>query len=261
MARKPALIAAAVCLGVVGAAGGVTAAASGAGLISGPGRSSLVSGLTDALAGLAPRTAATQPSSFRVFTASGSFTIPTGVARMTVEVRGAGGGGGPGANGGNGSGGGPGGWERVLVNVKSGSVYVVTVGTGGSGGTTGRGGTGGATIVHLRGKTAFVAEATGGDGGFPGESCAVVAQDGPLFGGIGGLGLPPTDPASLGLNAEVRLTGSSSSYLSASCPSTPFGGTGGGANVAGAGGAGGPGTSSGPGAGGHAGVALVFFLR
>ena len=196
-----------------------------------------------------------------MFTASGSFTVPSGVTRVILEVRGGGGGGGIGANGGNGSGGGQGGWERVLVTVKAGAVFVVTVGKGGSGGTTGRGGTGGDSTVHLRGRSELTARVTGGGGGFPGESCDAASHNGPVPGGASGAFLPPSDAASTGLNAEAAFAGGPSSYLPPVCLSTPIGGNGGGPGFADAGGEGGPGASSGSGAKGHAGLVLVAFLR
>jgi hypothetical protein len=226
------------------------------------GRPSPTSYLHTKLTGLVLSSAATQPANYRLFTVSGSFTVPAGVARMIVEVRGAGGGGGAGANGGTGAGGGQGGWERVLVKAQAGSVYVVTVGKGGAGGSAGgTGGTGGSTTVHLRGRTALTARATGGGGAFPGESCDAAAHNGPVPGGSGGAALPPTDAASLGLEAVSPPAGGPSSYLPPACPSTPIGGKGGGRGFAGAGGDGGAGASSGDGASGHGGLVLVTFLR
>jgi hypothetical protein len=79
-------------------------------------------------------------SGFQVFTASGTFTIPSGVTRVMVEVWGGGGGGG-GKSGANyaGTGGGAGGYAKSLFTVSSN--ITVTIGPGGAGGT--GGGTGG----------------------------------------------------------------------------------------------------------------------
>ena len=73
-------------------------------------------------------------TSMQVFTASGTWTQPTGVTQVDVEVVGGGGsGGGTSSGAGNlaGGGGGAGGYARALVSV-SGNV-TVTVGTGGAG--------------------------------------------------------------------------------------------------------------------------------
>ena len=170
MLRKSTLVATAGCLGLVVTLTGMTAAVSGDQIAGVRGTSSATSHLKTRLTGLVLSSAAAQTANYRLFTASGSFTVPAGVTRMIVEVRGAGGGGGAGANGGTGAGGGQGGWERVLVKAQAGSVYVVTVGKGGAGGTAGgTGGTGGSTTVHLSGKSALTARATGGGGAFPGE--------------------------------------------------------------------------------------------
>ncbi|HEX9518357.1 MAG TPA: hypothetical protein VF940_19520 [Streptosporangiaceae bacterium] len=262
MLRKSTLVATAGCLGLVVTLTGMAAAVSDDQIAGVRGTSSPTSHLKTRLTGLVLSSAAAQTANYRLFTASGSFTVPAGVARMIVEVRGAGGGGGAGVNGGTGAGGGQGGWERVLVKAQAGSVYVVTVGKGGAGGTAGAtGGTGGSTTVHLSGKSALTARATGGGGAFPGESCDAAVHNGPVPGGSGGDGLAPTDPASLGLDTAAPRSGISSSYLPPTCPSTPIGGTGGGRGFAGAGGDGGAGPSSGNGASGHGGLVLVTFLR
>src|SRR5712671_2705497 len=148
--RKSTLVATAGCLGLVVTLAGMAAAVSGDQIAGVRGTSSPTSHLKTRLTGQVLSSAAAQTANYRLFTASGSFTVPAGVTRMIVEVRGAGGGGGAGANGGTGAGGGQGGWERVLVKAQAGSVYVVTVGKGGAGGTAG--GTGGSTTVHLSGK-------------------------------------------------------------------------------------------------------------
>lgn len=74
----------------------------------------------------------------QVFTANGTFIVPTNVTRIMVEAWGGGGGGGGGATGGPGSGagggggGGGGGYSKGVFNVTPGASYTVCVGTGGS---------------------------------------------------------------------------------------------------------------------------------
>jgi hypothetical protein len=203
-----------------------------------------------------------QAVTYQIFTVSGSFSVPSGVNRMIIEARGAGGGGGAGANGGIGGGGGQGGWVRVLVKVKAGATYRVTIGQGGVGGSqgiaNGQGNTGGSTTVRPRGKSVVTAEATGGEGGLIGESCAFDVGNGPVAGGIGGSVLSPTDTASTGLEAARGPDGGSSGYLGPSCPSAPIGGFGGGRGFFGAGGAGGASPANGH--DGHAGLVIVTFL-
>lgn len=72
----------------------------------------------------------------QTFTTSGSFTVPSGVTSLKVEVWGAGGGGGGStSNGSGGSGGGGGGYCSGVATGYSGTQSIV-VGTGGAGGTT-----------------------------------------------------------------------------------------------------------------------------
>lgn len=64
------------------------------------------------------------------YTASGTFTPPTGVTQVTVECWGAGGHGSTRSNNGAGGGGGGGAYVRSTVNVIAGNPYTVTVGAG-----------------------------------------------------------------------------------------------------------------------------------
>jgi hypothetical protein len=197
--------------------------------------------------------------STREITSSGSLIVPTGVRRMILEVRGAGGGGGGAASGGNGSGGGQGGWERVLASVTPGAQYDVTVGQPGSGGSAGgRGSAGSDTYVRLHGSAKDTAHATGGGGGNPGESCAIVENNGAVPGGSGGTGLTPNDPASLALQGAPGGVGAGTGYMGPSCPSATVGGQAP-ANTAGAGGSGGDGATGANGSPGHPGLVLIFF--
>jgi hypothetical protein len=83
-------------------------------------------------------------SSVQTFTSSGTWTKPSGITKVIVEVQGAGGGGGGVKNGGTSQGGGGGGYARKLIDVSSIQTATITVGAGGVGGYgSGPGGTGG----------------------------------------------------------------------------------------------------------------------
>lgn len=121
--------------GAVGPAGpaGVTGAQGAAGLSGATGARGPVGG-----------TGATGPAGpgAQSFTASGSYTVPSGVSMIEVEVWGAGGGGGGAANN-PGGGGGGGATVIATIPVSAGSSCTVTVGAGGSGGSLGYDGTSG----------------------------------------------------------------------------------------------------------------------
>lgn len=100
---------------------------------------------------------------------SGTYTIPPGVTRISVECRGGGGGGGgsqsnSAQNFGSGGGGGGGAYSRTLVDVTPGETIVIAVGSGGAGGSGNNDGAagGGSTLTYLG---ATVAWAAGGSGG------------------------------------------------------------------------------------------------
>lgn len=97
------------------------------------------------------------PSNLQVFTPSGSFTVPAGITKIEVEVRGGGGGGGGGVTGQGGCGGG---YGKQVLTVAAGTVHAVTVGAGGAGGASGVNGiAGGASSFGT------LISATGGGGG------------------------------------------------------------------------------------------------
>jgi len=256
MPRKSIITGALACLALTAALAGMTL--SGIRLAGGH---PVISPLAY-LRSIAKGAGASSAAGYRIFTVSGSFTVPSGVTRMIIEARGAGGGGGAGANGGIGGGGGQGGSVRVLVTVKPGAVYQVTVGQGGVGGTAGvaggHGNTGGSTAVRPRGKSVLTAMATGGTGGMIGQSCDFVFHNGLTPGGSSGVATPPTDRASVGLDAIPAAAGGSAGYLPPACPSKPIGGTGGAHGFAGAGGHGG--TSPSDGHDGRNGLVIVTFL-
>ncbi len=113
--------------------------------------------------------------STQVFTTSGTYTAPTGLAYAIVEVVSGGGGGGAGdATPHSGGGGGGGGYARAILTAATiGASQTVTIGNGGAGGI--YGGIGAAS----GGTTSFGSylSATGGGGGNP------------IIGGLGGVGL------------------------------------------------------------------------
>lgn len=86
-------------------------------------------------------------ASAQVFTSSGTWTRPTGVTKVIIEVQGAGGGGSRSGSGGDYNiSGGAGGYCKKLLDVSSISSATITVGSGGAGTaytTTGAGGDGG----------------------------------------------------------------------------------------------------------------------
>ncbi|MEU1543296.1 glycine-rich domain-containing protein [Actinacidiphila glaucinigra] len=106
------------------------------------------------------------PHDLEDFTASGTFTPPSDVTRVFVQVWGGGGGGGgisvlpPGLLS---AGGGAGGFAWCAVPVTPGTAYTVTVGQGGPGSADANGADG--TATTLSGPGGPLAEATGGAGG------------------------------------------------------------------------------------------------
>jgi len=87
--------------------------------------------------------------SVQTFTSSGTWTRPSGITKVIMEVQGAGGGGGKGADGDHNMNGAGGGYAKKLLDVSSISTSTITVGSGGAGvgyATTGSGGTGGNSV-------------------------------------------------------------------------------------------------------------------
>ena len=74
-------------------------------------------------------------TSVQTFTSSATWTKPSGITKVMVEVQGAGGAGTKSATNGNRNGGGGGGYARKLIDVSSISTATVTVGAGGVGST------------------------------------------------------------------------------------------------------------------------------
>ena len=118
-----------------------------------------------------PASAGYAGASAEVFTASGTFTIPTGITRVKVTIVGGGGGGGGSLNGGccdpdydGGGGGGGGAAVKWLTSLTPGNTLTVTRGAGGTGGnSSGTGGTSGGTSSVASGtETITTVSATGG---------------------------------------------------------------------------------------------------
>ena len=124
----------------------------------------------------------------RVFNRSGTFTVPTGVTKITVDVWGGGGGGGGGIEGACiGYGGSGGGFGRQSFTVTPGAIYTVTVGDGGYGTLSSSGQAGGSGQTSSFGA---LISATGGGGGS--SNCGVTGAGGTSAATInfpGGLGL------------------------------------------------------------------------
>ena len=110
-------------------------------------------------------------ASVQVFTSSGTWTRPTGVTKVIMEVQGAGGGGGKGANADYNISGGAGGYCKKLLDVSSISSATITVGSGGAGcahTTTGGGSDGGDSSWSDGTNTITGGGATGGPNSYYG---------------------------------------------------------------------------------------------
>ncbi len=129
---------------------------------------------------------------FRIFTSSGTWTVPAGVYTMSIQAWGGGGGGGGSTSTQAGSGGGGGGYGYKQASVVPGQVLTITIGAGGGGGASGgsSGGSGGNTIVpgYIN-----VSGGGGGSGGSlpvtsrpPGIGGSGVVTDFQFVGGTGG---------------------------------------------------------------------------
>lgn len=186
-------------------------------------------------------------SNVQAFTSGNTFTVPSGVTKLWVEVYGAGGGG-AGSNGGSaygsGGGGGAGGVAMGFLTVTPSQQITVTVGSGGTAG--GSGGTGNTSSFSTLSATGGSGGAMGDAGGWGGAggtgSGGSINQSGGAGGGGGG-----TAGASAGGSGGSNTRGGGgrgSSYA---------GGGGVAGSVYGGGGGGTAGTSTG-GAGGGGGV-------
>lgn len=151
-------------------------------------------------------------SNMQVFSSPGAsdFTVPAGVTKLMIQVRGGGGGGGKGNAGGGavGQGGSGGGYGMGIFSVTSGSIHAVTVGAGGVGSA---GGT--CTVGAPGGTTSFgiIISATGGGGG----------------GGCGSSSTPGSSTAPLNMTGEKGRQ----YFSSPSTPENPGGACGDGSTI------------------------------
>jgi len=181
----------------------------------------------------------------QVFNSSGTFVVPTNVAKVMVELWGGGGGGGGGSMGyssgagGGGGGGGGGSYGKDTISVAPGGSMAVTVGSGGSAGagsvvTFGSGSTGGnggnSSIGSL-----YVQGGFGGTGGTTTGGNYAIEGTGGSGGGNG--------PARISLSGQTGQSGGNNGASG----SFPNGGNGG--NAAGAGAFANPGGDLSPGGG------------
>lgn len=182
----------------------------------------------------------------QVFTTNGTFSVPTNVTRIKVELWGGGGGGGKGTSSGwNGGGGGAGGYAFNVFNVLPGTNFTVTVGIGGTN--------------TVAGTFSSFGTMLGASGGGAGTNATSSANGG---GGIGGattnsivsfgLGMATTNSIVLFAGSTGETGGSFGGGKGASAIG-PLGGTGGLGGVSPNGtasGAGGSATGAGAGGGG-----------
>ncbi len=177
----------------------------------------------------------------QVFTASGTFTIPSGTLSTTAfkfTVVGAGGGGGGGdQSGGGGAGGGAGGTAiKWLTGLTAGNTITVTVGAAGTAGTSGgNGGSGGNSTIASGTETITTVTGNGGGGGTGGSGVG----SSPLRGAAGG-------SAS---NGDTNARGQGGTLSMTIVAGSAFGGTGG-SSTMGGGGNGGSNANSSDGDGG-----------
>ena len=102
-------------------------------------------------------------ASVQTFTSSGTWTKPSGITKVVVEVQGAGGAGGT-INGSYASPGAAGGYAKKFIDVSSISSSTVTIGSGGAGVTSGSGNNGGASSWADGTNTISCGGGSGGDG-------------------------------------------------------------------------------------------------
>ena len=178
----------------------------------------------------------------QVFTSSGTFTVPAGITKLTVDVWGGGGGGANSFVGGTAAAGGYGGFGRVsLTGLTPGASITVTVGAGGNAGTsTGGGSTGGTSSFGSYLSCTGGNPANGATGGQSGISTAA----GATF-----LLKTTVATAITGLSIPIAVTHGGATFgniLAFPCPCNNYGRGGGGGMSGGGGGAwGGAGVSGG----------------
>lgn len=121
-------------------------------------------------------------NSVQTFTSSGTWTRPSGVTKVIIEVQGAGGGGGGMSGGDRGGSGGGGGYAKKFLDVSSISTSTITIGAAGTGGAAATPGPGSAGVAGGASSWADGTNTITGNGGAQGLS--VYANYG--NGGLGG---------------------------------------------------------------------------
>jgi len=196
----------------------------------------------------------------QVFTSSGTYTKPTGVRTILVEVCGGGGGGGASGSASNrgGFGGGGGGYSRILIDADSITSESITIGAGGVGGVAPSG-------TGLAGGTSSfgsLVSATGGTGGPPGNIASTPGEGGTglsgdinVSGGGGTSGGQNSDVGGGGGNSYFGggAAGNSGNSAGRDALTGAFGGGGGGAST--------ENTSASNGGSGESGVVIVTEYR
>lgn len=201
----------------------------------------------------------------QVFTASGTFTIPSGATSYTSfkwTIIGAGGAGGGGASGVSGAGGGAGATARVLATgYTAGNTITVTVGTGGAGTAGATGGSGLASSIASGTQTITTVTAAGGGGGGGGNSPSANP------GGVGGCATNGDADSTCGGDGGAGTSNSASQGATGGASSMGGGGAGGigggttNGNNAQAWGSGGGGGSSNPAAAGGNGANGIVIVE
>ncbi|HEY3762306.1 MAG TPA: hypothetical protein VGN23_11225 [Verrucomicrobiae bacterium] len=183
------------------------------------------------------------------FTSSGTFTVPTNVTRIRVEIWGGGGGGGNGSSSYPGGGGGAGAYIFNVFNVTPGTGYTVTVGSGGNAGQAG----GTSSFGALMSATGGHAGSAGGSSqsGAGGSGGTTSGGVGPLIGSAGDGGSTFTGAGGNGASAAGELGGTGGWGDAGSPPGNNSNGNG-------AGGGGGAASGGGGGTGGG-GLVVVYY--
>lgn len=207
------------------------------------------------------------PGRTQIFTASGNFTVPTGVTQVEVVVIGGGGGGGASNNstaggtqlGNCGAGGGGGGYAyKRISGLSSGGVVAVTVGAGGTAAANSAGGAGGSSSFG-----AHCSATGGGAGAFGSSTIGAGGAGGAGSGGDinvtgGNGGSTGTNNAGTPTQSEILNIFNKGGVAAGGFATAAFGGTG----AAGRGfGCGGSGASGGSGLSGGAGAGGVVIVR
>ena len=191
-------------------------------------------------------------SNIQIFTASGTFTAPTGITKVYLSIIGGGGGGGSGRGGGGGAG-------QCTLNkpytVVAGNSYTVTIGAGGAGGTGSNGSAGGTTSfdsLNMSGGNAGVRSGVGGAAfSFNGANAVTTTPGvGGYLGGLSGGG---------GAGSTSTAGGGGGSPFGAGGAGVTSGAPNAGAANTGAGGGGGDSAESFSGGAGGSGICIVSY--